>query len=64
VYRARVARSVVEEARARDFLTRLAGPAPRSTAATLVDAAESVDPKLLDELAEAIAARRRSKHGT
>jgi len=64
VYRAHVARSVVEGARARDFLTRLVGPAPRSAAATLVDAAESVNPKLLDELAEAIAARRRSKHGT
>jgi predicted transcriptional regulator len=64
VYRPCVDRSVVEGARARAFLTRLLGPAPRSAAATLVDAAESIDPKLLDELAEAIAARRRSKHGT
>jgi predicted transcriptional regulator len=64
VYRSLVARSVVEGARARDFLTRLVGPAPRSAAATLVDAAESVDPELLDELAKAIAARRGSKHGT
>src|SRR5215469_18080734 len=44
VYRPHVARSVVEGARARGFLTRLAGPAPRSTAAALVEAAESVDP--------------------
>ena len=64
VYRSHVDRSVVEGARARAFLNRLVGPAPRSAAATLVDAAESVDPELLDELAEAIAARRRSKHGT
>lgn len=64
MYRPHVARSLVEGARARVFLTRLVGPAPRSAAAALVDAAESVDPKLLDELAEAIAARRRLKHGT
>jgi BlaI family transcriptional regulator, penicillinase repressor len=64
VYRPHVARSVVERARARAFLTRLLGPAPRSAAAALVDAAESLDPKLLDELAEAIARRRRSKDGT
>jgi predicted transcriptional regulator len=64
VYRPHVARSVVDGARARDFLSRLVGPAPRSAAATLVDAAESVDPKLLGELADLIAARRRSKHGT
>src|SRR5690348_10857062 len=57
VYRPHIARSTVEEARARAFLTRLLGPAPRSAAAALVDAAESLDPKLLDELAEAIAAR-------
>lgn len=64
VYRARVPRSLVEAARARAFLTRLLGPAPRSAVATLVDAVESLDPKLLDELAEAVATRRRSRHGT
>jgi len=32
--------------------------------ATLAEAAESLDPKLFDELAEAIAARRRSRDGT
>ena len=63
VYRPRVARAVVDAARARTFLTRLLGPPPRAAAATLVDAVESLDPKLLDELAEAIVARRRSKHG-
>lgn len=63
IYRARVARDVVDTARAREFLTRLFGPAPRSAAATLIDAMASFDPKLLDELAEVIAARRRSKNG-
>ena len=63
IYRPRVARAVIEAARARAILTRLLGPAPRSSVATLVDAVESLDPKLLDELAEAVAARRRSRHG-
>jgi predicted transcriptional regulator len=63
VYRPRVARVLVDNARARQLLTKLLGPAPHSAAATLVDAVESLDPKLLDELAEVIAARRRSKHG-
>ena len=64
IYRPRVARGVVDSARARAFLARLLGPAPRSAAATLVDAMESLDPKLLDEIAEAIAARRRSGNGS
>jgi len=63
IYRPRIARALVDNARARDLLTRLFGPAPHSAAATLVDAVDSLDPKLLDELAEAIAARLRSKHG-
>ena len=64
IYRPRIARAVVDSARARAFLTRLLGPAPRSAVATLVDAVESLDPKLLDDLAEVIAVRRRSRHGT
>jgi len=64
INRARVARAVVDTARARAFLTRLLGPAPRSAMATLLDAVESLDPKLLDELERAVAARRRSRHGT
>jgi predicted transcriptional regulator len=63
IYRPRVARAVVDGARARAFLTRLLDPAPRSAVSTLVDAMESLDPKLLDELAELIATRRRSRHG-
>jgi BlaI family penicillinase repressor len=64
IYRARAARVEIEAARARAFLTRLLGPTPRSAVATLVDAVESLDPTLVDELAEVIAARRRSKNGT
>jgi BlaI family transcriptional regulator, penicillinase repressor len=64
IYRPRVARVVVEAARARAFIARLLGPSPHSAAATLVNAVESLDPKLLDELAEIIAARRRSRNGT
>jgi BlaI family transcriptional regulator, penicillinase repressor len=64
IYRPCVACTVVDAERARVFLTRLLGPAPRAAMATLVEAAESLDPELLDELAQAIAARRRSRHGT
>ena len=64
VYRARIARAVIDAARARAFLTRLLGSGPRSAAATLVDAVESLDPNLIDELAEVIASRRRLKNGT
>ena len=64
VYRARVARAVIDAARARAFLTRLLGSGPRSAVATLVDAFESLDPNLIDELAEVIASRRRLKNGT
>jgi predicted transcriptional regulator len=64
IYRPCVARTVVDAERARVFLTRLLGPAPRAAMATLVEAAESLDPELLDELAQAVAARRRSRHGT
>ena len=63
IYRARVDRGLVDNARAREMLARFLRPAPHGAAATLVDAVESLNPRLLDELAEAIAARRRSKHG-
>jgi BlaI family penicillinase repressor len=63
-YRARIARDVVEQARARTALSRLFGSRPHAAVATLVEAVESLDPKLLDELERAVAARRRSRHGT
>ncbi len=64
IYCARIGRDVIDSARARAFLTRLFGSSPRSAVATLVDAVESLDPKLIDEVAQAIASRRRSKNGT
>jgi len=63
-YRAKIAREVVDQARARTTLSRLFGSRPHAAVATLVDAVESIDPKLLDELERAVAARRRSQHGT
>ncbi len=63
-YRPRVARETVERARARNALTRLLGATPRSAAAALVEAVEDLDPALLAELEQAVAARRRVKHGT
>ena len=63
-YRARIARDVVDPARARTALSRLFGSRPHAAVATLVEAVESLDPKLLDELERAVAARRRSRHGT
>ncbi len=64
LYQPRVAREAVESARARNLVTRLLGPAPRTAVATLVEAVDAVDPDLLDALEQAVAARRRFKHGT
>ncbi len=63
-YRTKVARNVVEQARARAALSRLLGSRPHAALAALVEAVESLDPELLDELEKAVAARRRSQHGT
>jgi BlaI family penicillinase repressor len=63
-YRAKVARDVVERARARTALGRLLGSRPHAAVAALVEAVESLDPELLDEFEKAVAARRRSHHGT
>ena len=64
VYRARLARRVIEFARARVSLGKLLGPAPGPAVATLVEAMESLDPGLLDELERAVAARREARHGS
>jgi predicted transcriptional regulator len=66
IYRPRVARDEVENARARRAVSRLFGatPAPHAAVAALVDAVDAVDPKLLDELERIVVARRRSKDGT
>jgi BlaI family penicillinase repressor len=63
-YRAKIARDVVERARARTTLSRLLGSRPHAAVAALVEAVESLDPDLLGELEKAVAARRRSQHGT
>ena len=63
VYRPRVARAEVERARARNALTRLLGPAPRAAVAALVEAVDDLDPALLSELEQAVAARKRTKDG-
>ncbi len=64
VYQARIARGVVEQARAKDAVTRMLGDKPRPAMAALVDAVEAVDPDLLDELGRLVAARRRDGRGS
>ncbi|MFI5395269.1 MAG: BlaI/MecI/CopY family transcriptional regulator [Candidatus Binatia bacterium] len=64
VYRPRITRRVIEFARARVSLSKLLGPAPRPALATLVEAMESLDPGLLDELERAVAARRGRRDGS
>ena len=63
VYRANLARDVVQRAWAVNMLTRLLGTEPRPAMATLVEAVESIDPKLLDELSRAVEARVRPDRG-
>jgi predicted transcriptional regulator len=63
-YRARIKRKLVERARADSALKALIGDEPVPAIAALVDAMSSLDPDLLDELARAIDARRRSRRGT
>lgn len=63
VYRARIARQVIEFTRARVSLSKLLGPAPRDAVATLVEAMESLDPALLEELERIVAVRRETRDG-
>ena len=60
-YRPRVSREIVERARARRSLAGLFGAEPRPAMAALVEAVESLDPDLLDELESAVKRRRRSR---
>jgi predicted transcriptional regulator len=64
VYKPRVARREVENARAKQAVSRLLGATPHAAVAALVDAVDAFDPQLLDELERAVTARRRSKRGT
>jgi predicted transcriptional regulator len=63
IYRPCVARKVIEFARAKVSLGKLLGSAPRPAVATLVEAMESLDPELLDELERLVAARRERRDG-
>lgn len=57
-------RDLIEAARFGDGLRKLLGPEPKPAMATIVDALESVDPALLDELARLVHARRRPRSGS
>lgn len=63
-YQPKGERRAVERARARQWLVQLVRSDPAPAIAGLVDAVESLDSELLDELARAVAARRRSRHGS
>jgi BlaI family transcriptional regulator, penicillinase repressor len=63
-HRPKIAREVVERARALHALGQILGLDATPAIAALVDTVESIDPRLLDELARAVAARRRSRHGS
>lgn len=64
VYRAAVARGEVTRARLDATLRHVLGPAAVPAMASLVDAVESVNPDLLDELSRLIEQRRRARHGS
>jgi len=61
VYRPGVARQLVELTRARVTLSKLLASDLGPAMATLVEAMASLDPKLLDALDRAVAARRRTR---
>jgi BlaI family transcriptional regulator, penicillinase repressor len=63
VYEPAFTRRVIERARARHLLGRILRPDVGPAMATLVEAVESIDPELLDELARQVETRRRSRRG-
>jgi BlaI family transcriptional regulator, penicillinase repressor len=63
-YWACVDRSTVDGARVRRILADMLDPRPRPALAALVQAVESIDPSLLEVLANAVEARRRSRNGS
>ncbi len=63
VYEPTVTKEVIERARA-ERAVRMLGKEPRPALAALVEAVESSDPELLDELADLVAARRRARRAT
>jgi len=63
VYCPRIDRKAVELARARLSLSKLLSPDVRPAMATLVEAMESLDSTLIDELERAVAAHRGKQNG-
>ena len=64
VYRPKIERETIERARARQSLRQLLGADPRPAIAALVEAADEIDPELVEELARAIQAHRRGRRGS
>jgi BlaI family penicillinase repressor len=64
LYRATVTRDATERRRVKATLAHLFGSSPRPAIAHLVEAVETIDPSLLDELAREVSARRRSRRGS
>lgn len=64
LYRPAVERDAIERARTARAVSGLLGTEPKPAIATLVDAVEDVSPDLLDELARAVATKRRSRRGS
>ena len=64
LYEARHSRDKVEKARASAMLKGLLGSEPRQAIAMLVEAAEGIDPDLVDELARVVRARRKARRGS
>lgn len=63
IYEPKVERQRVERERARAMLVHLLGQEPRPAIATLVEAVEAIDPRLIDDLARAVDAHRKRRHG-
>lgn len=64
MYQSAVDRALVERARMKQALGRILSPEVRPAIAALVDAVESIDPTLLEELSRQVDARRRSRRGS
>jgi predicted transcriptional regulator len=64
VYAPKAKQQTVERARARHALRQLLGPDPQPAITALVDALGEIDPDLLDELARAVQARRKTRRGS
>jgi BlaI family penicillinase repressor len=64
VYTPSFPRDVIDRARMKQALGRILGPEVRPAVASLIEAVESIDPDMLDELARQVEARRRSRRGS